>query len=930
MGCPMSHVLSGLMLSILLLFSAEVAAEEQALKRPILPEKIAPESLAAEEAIANAVLSIPDSTLIQWNPPYADFFLVGCPNCTLDKAHEATNFEWSPESPENIRCRHCSELYPSPRYPLTEVTRIRTPAGTMREYPYYSGDDGRRYYLESCVYNLRRRWLHDQALRLAKLYTTTGRSEYARKAGVIIRRAAEVYPEIPFHAYTEGGKFNPTLYEIEEQPAPPDGVEPVPNAIGLAAYRNYEPKYPYNLMRSGLGYKWEYDEFPTELARAYDQIAETMSGPDQRLIENYFRSVLNYVRSYPRYLFNTAPRIIEDEILCGRIIGEPEFVHGGIIHLKLLFEQNFFADGVWYEASPDYDFQVYEELLHPMKILAGYSDPPGYVGKEKPMHYQNLSPEAEFPEIARLSSSLKNYSMPDGNLVCSADTWSSTSETIIKAPGYYQFEPLPQSRSALQWASGHGMLGAGADADQIQARLNYTGFLGHYHYDRLGLILFARGRELYSDIGYTCTTLRPWAASTLAHNLVMVNESSQSFFQDDPIGGEVAAFVDQYPEVQFFFVKSPMVYPETKTYQRALALVRVSDHDHYLVDLFQVDGGQQHDWLLHGNADTNSYLESDLPFQAKGERLPGAPEFRRWTSQYGFEQPEPNTLNDKLKNALGLVRNIRSYTTDRQWSATFAVPGVPGARSRVTMLPQAGTEVMFAEIPSVRQAKESEAKVLDYWMPLLIARRTGESLTSEFLAVHEPYSDQPFLDSISGDAHMLTVHHGDTTDVHLFGRGNDEYQMEGVYGFIRKRENKIIHMLLVDGTHLRHKEQEITQPAAAEGRILTVDGRSLLASGRVNASAGDRIYLTFPLPDLDLPEEQQAQRRRQSGRVQTMRIETISADGDNTRIALTDDPRFTLNTTGTGGKYTAFPNSSFAGTIKFRIPRNGSFSAQAP
>ena len=68
----------------------------------------------------------------------------------------------------------------------------------------------------------------------------------------------------------------------------------------------------------------------------------------------------------------------------------------------------------------------------------------------------------------------------------------------------YDSTPLSESRSHLLWACGHGILGGGNGENQIQARLQFMGQGGHYHMDRLGLILFAKGREMFSDIGYTC------------------------------------------------------------------------------------------------------------------------------------------------------------------------------------------------------------------------------------------------------------------------------------------------------------------------------------------------------------------------------------------------------------------------------------------
>jgi len=67
-----------------------------------------------------------------------------------------------------------------------------------------------------------------------------------------------------------------------------------------------------------------------------------------------------------------------------------------------------------------------------------------------------------------------------------------------------------------------------------------------------------------------------------------------------PAGGELLVYGDGHHTVQFVSVQAPQAYPDIQAYRRSLALVKVSEEDAYLVDVFEVTGGTQHDWQQSG------------------------------------------------------------------------------------------------------------------------------------------------------------------------------------------------------------------------------------------------------------------------------------------------------------------------------------------
>lgn len=854
------------------------------------------------------IMSIPDKTLIKWNPPIADIYAGGCPNCTSGEGRFAKHFDWKPNKPDQITCKHCGHVFPSKDYPLEHVTKVIAPTGEEQVYRYYEEKEGFRSYLEASLLNRRRTWMVSQAKYLGQVYNSTKDPAYAKKAGVILKRFAENYPHMPVRGYDPSYTLrgNPYFYKDKKIiPTPADGVIPVPKPFGMEARLHYESPYPPRGARGGVRQAY-HSEIPDALILAYDNIAEALDTPTRDLVEDYFRQIVNYCRTFPRYVYNLGPYLARREIIAGRVIGEPEFVHGGIIRLKLLIEC-LYPDGMWKEGSPGYSQILYNGILNAFKEVEGYSDPLDFEGHEDGVNYQNFN-FSEFAKIEQLNEALLKLRLPTGNLSTVYDTWSP-----VTRPRVY-YDPLEESRSHLLWATGHTVLGRGKGTNQIQARLQFMSKVphyhednltwGHYHFDLLSLQLYAKGREMESDIGYTWTRLRPYTVSMLAHNTVMVDETSQNIDLTDN-AGKALSYATQSPTVQFISVETPQAYAQCELYARSLALVKVSEQESYLVDLFEITGGNQHDWLLHGDADFDGSLTTDLQLKPRsGSLLPSNQKFVPWIIE---SADEGEGAYRALKNSLGLVRNIRSARSDKIWNATFKTMPDDGTGLRITMLAQKNTEIMHGEIPSVRRAKENNSKNLDFWMPLIIARRKGKKLKSTFLAVHEPYSDAPFITEIFKDDDALIVKTADFTDVHLFNSYGKKYKLKGRYGFLRIRNDKVISACMADGILLKYKDFELKNADVEEGWIQKAEGKRLTLSGKVSEDHVNRIILSFP-----------------TNIVYNLEIAKVIEQEKGCIVELTDDPKFTLSENGREGKFSAYPNTKFEGRVGY-LPSNFAF-----
>ena len=124
---------------------------------------------------------------------------------------------------------------------------------------------------------------------------------------------------------------------------------------------------------------------------------------------------------------------------------------------------------------------------------------------------------------------------------------------------------------------------------------------GHGHYDRLNVEMFAYGHVVMSEDGYPTPFTRPsfheWRrADTHKHYCVMVDELPQL----NLYRGDLHSLVS-LPELQMVDASAEVAYDGIASlYRRTSSLIDISPERSYLLDIFRVRGGRQHDWCFHG------------------------------------------------------------------------------------------------------------------------------------------------------------------------------------------------------------------------------------------------------------------------------------------------------------------------------------------
>lgn len=148
---------------------------------------------------------------------------------------------------------------------------------------------------------------------------------------------------------------------------------------------------------------------------------------------------------------------------------------------------------------------------------------------------------------------------------------------------------------------GLAVLEAGEEGNRRGVSM-YYGFAGggHGHFDRLTLEMQAFGRPMLTDMGYPAHWLEKntyWTSNTISHYAVVVDEHRQETMNRAFLNTLVGS-----PQVQLMDAEAAhATYPNTcSMYRRTAALIDTAPDSSYLLDIFRVDGGYQHDYSFHG------------------------------------------------------------------------------------------------------------------------------------------------------------------------------------------------------------------------------------------------------------------------------------------------------------------------------------------
>ena len=658
-------------------------------------------------------------------PIASGIFYCGCPNC--DGGSQDNAMTWELGMGSTVRCAHCGMVFPNETFPNNRERTLRTPRGETQVYRWYENAEGRQFFFEAAAWYRQWEWTRSMALRFASLYALTKEEAFADRAAVIVGRFAQVFPD---YALRFDYPYAPVRFWPADQKWPYD--EDIP---------------PF---RGAKFHWWAYCDIPTKLARAYDLIAPSdafecqaalLGGDIRPRIENdLIRLAYEFTIANPDSYCNMSPGLYEDMIIAGRVLGAPEMVHEAVERFRALVDNQFFADGWWRECAPSYHWQTVSHLLKVVEVSQGYSDPPDWPVPR----FENLDLETEVPMLAKACRVLDEGCLPDGRLVPVNDTWASSKR-----------EPFEASICRLWPGMGLAVFGAGSGDRQFQAHLNWNASYGHAHMDSASIILFARGKEMLSDIGYTHTRYRNWTLNSASHNLVVVDARSQPLKREDPTMAGQVRFLDMGdPHVRAIDLDMQAAYPQCSTYRRRIVHIHAGEGLDYLVDWFDVEGGSIHDYFLHGSADEEGTFESSLPLEHPVDSLVPS-----WGGLEEHTGEDCIDLSGEKHHPYVFLRDIHSGEFSAPWRVSWQYEG---AGLCTYLFPHPGSTLFRCRAPSIRRAGKDDSRLDDYLLNLIIERHA--SATSHFRAVHIPFRESPWVDEVRCENGTFTIQRGEWTD----------------------------------------------------------------------------------------------------------------------------------------------------------------------
>ena len=678
-------------------------------------------------------------------------------------------------------------------------------------------------------------------IRLAYAYAFTGDERYAHKAGVMLNRLAEVYRF-----------FNGT---VDEQ-------RPLTRGYLLQV-------------------SWE--EWPIhDCLVAYDLIMDVML-QDRALLEFFkFRGDCDYngdgkvdfedIRHnihhnlfgtmyewlHRAMAIQTGDYIIREGLVLaamGAMLGNQELIEEAIdgpFGLATNLTNNMFRDGKWWYDSPGYSVSCITgmslermlsmrglNLLDDTRLrlreaiefarnvdcdgrLPGIGDTGGSDSRIKvlnpfvPSHHEELA-AIHTGDRAYLA---RNLALSGGDVDRIRDRYADWM-LLFHADPAREENPAPfVPRTAIFHDSGFAILRTGRDLEtRKHLVLNYgKGNAGHGHRDKLAINVVVHGYDLSGDLGYPTTFTHKkvdgWEKHTISHATVCIDGKTQAFAT-----GSLELY-GRTPGTQVICATGERAYPGlAQVYERTLALIDVSDARAYAFDVFQVRGGDVHDYAFHSlSKDDGRNFEVGLP--------PGL----ALTPQEGGTAAGPDVVFGDAPG-LGYIKDVSRAKCAGAWSATWRVGNEDGTGIRLTMLGAEGREVITGKGEGYGFFGKSP---LDAYV---LARSPAKGETTTYVAVLEPFQGHPFIQSVQ----PLTVSGGvgarvslDGRTDYLFRRTGDvsvctsevegkQVEFDGAFARVTVHDAGTCDLHLLQGSRLKVGEEILEGPVLPRGRVESVD-----------------------------------------------------------------------------------------------------------
>lgn len=711
----------------------------------------------------------PDTTIGRFIPVETKAI---CPKCGPAARNVNYYCPWTVDplnKPYKIQCRNCKYWFPDEKYP----------------------DDGsgvvvngkRHYMLREYAHFVYMSYVGPGAAALSQAYLLDGKREYARKACILLSRVAAVYPDYeerfsrtwygeyggqdPRTPQHKGGMISDRIWEC---------FALIRFALAFDAVKNYpasDPELLKYLQRKGVPAadvsQWR--EFirnaifrPAAKAlfqrmlRGNDGMHQAASlaialalndhSPDKRPNS---KDLVNFVYHWDGHAAN----VINNFILPDGGGHESPGYNG--LRLEYIKVERFMEairqkypelyplkeyPAIWDSPKGKKFFQLFDQL-----ILSGVSTPsigdsagryPFQDNLKMPLIPASLKPEywlfaaVKYRDPAFAAAIFRNGKVSGGEL------WEKVPEDDLRKlaaafPGQNR-----EKQNRLLDSFGIAILESGKVPECRTVMLNYAGIREHWQADALSINLHAFGMEHLRDVGYPVSWnfCRHFDYHNLAHNTVTIDEK----FQDGGIGRCLLYFdLPGFSGVSAEHTansakKAADGKPMADIFRRTVLKNELSGNDFYVLDIFDVSGGTQHDQSWHSLP--VRIVKPPLAWQKQSTGTMAGkniPEFGHWVDRWGDSRCDVPSFVTGVQRA--------EMTGPAAWTWESGLPG--GEAFRIHIIPVSGK--LEAVMGSGRTPVWPRGKKVDF---LFLRRRTQFREATRFLTVLEPYRNTPFIREI--------------------------------------------------------------------------------------------------------------------------------------------------------------------------------------
>ena len=818
----------------------------------------------------------------------------GCPICG-EKIFESRGhfpFLWHPDRPYKIQCPVCERLFPTNDYQQWMLDGRKKKLDTTQKYVDdgngYLAPDGTRFPFikyaigegyKQCIWSWVLSW---QGLPgLGGMYAQTGKEIYAHKAAVIMARIATEYPKLnadrpddltleqvrqlkyerppQMRLATIGGPQVEALYLVNVL-KPYMRIKPYLKKGGDAELRKFlavkgindvktliEQDLCHELILGGL--EGNFSGNILKLKRVMAQAAQywDMHDPSRGATTEY---ILQWVRqegphSLEEWLYNHLDR---DGFTCTEGLGYNFKL--GLQPLTPLI--SVLKDtGINLYQEP----RIREAMRAPTKVVVAgkwtpsIGDGGGPKGDKAGGFWspKMIGPAFEDYGDPLLAQALANYEDGPGK-------YTDKVEKVIEKIG-----------REMKWTSrnypvfGLAIFESGAGKNRRGLTCYYGGTTAHGHNDRLTISLFNQRGPVIPDLGYPQMDNPErygWTSNTSSHNTVVVDAQRQTTREP----GHLNLF-SVAPSAQALEVDGRISYRGiVSKYRRTLIYVDTDEANSYLVDVFRVEGGSQHDYSVHGaSADV---LVSGIKLSRQAGGTLAGPDIR-----YLDYYDDQRKSQDYQGSGFQYLFNVASGSAGDGLVARWNHWKNPKPFLRVHVPSGVAEKAMFADgIPPFGK-KEDALRYLflrNGNCPPYNQQFDGNrrrvfpvgNLKSTFVTILEPIDNEAFIEAVktiprtesigSGDA-ALQIHRKDgiidtiicLEKSHAVNVG--EIRMQGRIALCSRKGGQPVRMALLDGVSMQAGKKSLSITYPLEGTVRSVDYKKMAVTVTDKLPAGDRL-----------------------------------------------------------------------------------------